>query len=156
MDVTEAMIEARKMWVLAAATLERDVLLHGMTAEEQDMMICAVLNAFDRARPTVGDEQLLREAREEIGNLKHDLERQMTIANTECNEAEKLREALENTRGALDTAAKTFRRYGELHRVKGTREGDLKASNNDDLAEFCESVLADYAALARRPLVEGK
>lgn len=46
-------------------------------------------------------------------------------------------------RGALETCAKTFRRYGELHRMKGTAEGNLKASNNDDLAEFCEGVLAD-------------
>jgi hypothetical protein len=46
-------------------------------------------------------------------------------------------------RGALETCAKTFRRYGEMHRAKGTTEGNLKASNNDDLAEFCESVLTD-------------
>lgn len=46
-------------------------------------------------------------------------------------------------KGALERCAKTFRRYAELHRAKGTTEGNLKASNNDDLAEFCESVLDD-------------
>ena len=41
--------EARKMWTLAAATLERDVLLHGLTLDEQDVMIGAVLNAAMRS-----------------------------------------------------------------------------------------------------------
>jgi hypothetical protein len=45
---SELKAEARKMWVLAAATLERDVLLHGMTQDEQDVMIEAVLNAAMR------------------------------------------------------------------------------------------------------------
>jgi hypothetical protein len=61
---------------------------------------------------------------------------------------EELEAANSNLRGGLETAAKTFRRYGELHRAKGTTEGNLKASNNDDLAEFCESVIADSAALS--------
>lgn len=50
-------------------------------------------------------------------------------------------------RGALETCAKTFRRYAQLHRAKATTEGNLKASNNDDLADFCEGVLADCTAL---------
>jgi hypothetical protein len=63
---------------------------------------------------------------------------------------EELEAANSNLRGGLETAAKTFRRYGELHRAKGTTEGNLKASNNDDLAEFCESVIADSVALSHR------
>jgi hypothetical protein len=47
----ELLNEARKMWVLAAATLERDVLLHELTEAEQDMMIGAVLNAAARVPP---------------------------------------------------------------------------------------------------------
>jgi hypothetical protein len=38
---------------------------------------------------------LIEPVMEENRALKHDLERQMTIANIECNEAERLREALE-------------------------------------------------------------
>ena len=73
-----------------------------------------------------------------------------------ASKIDELRQALGNTRGALHTAAKTFRRYGQLHRAKGTAEGNLKASNNDDLAEFCEGVLADYATLTRSASGEGK
>jgi hypothetical protein len=39
---------------------------------------------------------LIAPVMEENEALKHDLERQMTIANIECNEAERLREALED------------------------------------------------------------
>ena len=44
----EQLAEARKMWQLAAATLERDVLLHGLTSDEQDVLIGAVINAVER------------------------------------------------------------------------------------------------------------
>jgi hypothetical protein len=43
---------------------------------------------------------------------------------------------------ALDTAAKRFRQYEQLHLAKYTEEGDLKAANNADLAEVCERALA--------------
>jgi hypothetical protein len=56
--------EARKMWTLAAATLDRDVLLHGLTADEQDVMIGAVLNAAHRssAPPVMGMEEMVERA----------------------------------------------------------------------------------------------
>ena len=51
--------------------------------------------------------------------------------------------------GTIETAAKAFRRYAELHRMKGTTEGNLKASNNDDLAEFCEAALPKQSSDSR-------
>lgn len=57
------------------------------------------------------------------------------------NPNERLTARIAELEGTVATAAKTFRRYAELHRMKGTTEGNLKASNNDDLAEFCESAL---------------
>jgi hypothetical protein len=49
-DVLERLAEGRRMFVLAAATLERDVLLHGLTEDEQNVLVGAVLNAADRAQ----------------------------------------------------------------------------------------------------------
>jgi hypothetical protein len=40
----ELLAEGRRMFILAAATLERDVLLHGLTEDEQDVLVGAVLN----------------------------------------------------------------------------------------------------------------
>jgi hypothetical protein len=40
----------------------------------------------------------LESSQSELDDLKHDLERQMTIANTECNRAEELLEALREAR----------------------------------------------------------
>lgn len=40
--------EARRMWVLAAATLERGISLDGLTDDELDVMIGAVLSAAER------------------------------------------------------------------------------------------------------------
>lgn len=45
----DAMREGLRMFTLAAATLERDVLLHALTEDEQRVLVSAVLNAADRA-----------------------------------------------------------------------------------------------------------
>jgi hypothetical protein len=64
-EVTEAMKvervwpEALKMWTLAAATLERDVLLHGLTEDEQRVMIGAILNAAGRTVATAPSEAMM-------------------------------------------------------------------------------------------------
>jgi hypothetical protein len=52
-------------------------------------------------------------------------------------------EALERARlrKAVELAARTFRRYEELHRVKGTPDGDAKALNNAELAIAMEAAL---------------
>jgi hypothetical protein len=43
---------------------------------------------------------------------------------------------------ALETAARRFRDYEQIHRLKGTEEGYLKADKNADLAIYCEAALA--------------
>jgi hypothetical protein len=43
---------------------------------------------------------------------------------------------------ALETAARRFRDYERIHREKRTSEGNLKADNNADLAEYCERAIA--------------
>jgi hypothetical protein len=40
--------EGRRMFTLAAATLERGILLHDLTEDEQNVLVGAVLNAADR------------------------------------------------------------------------------------------------------------
>jgi hypothetical protein len=49
---------------------------------------------------------LLALVMEENEALKHDLEQQMTIANIECNEAERLRTVLGNVRRVADRATR--------------------------------------------------
>jgi hypothetical protein len=55
----ERLAEGRRMFVLAAATLERDALLHGLIEDEQNVLVGAVLNAADRTAS--GHTALLRE-----------------------------------------------------------------------------------------------
>lgn len=42
---------------------------------------------------------------------------------------------------AVSRAARMFRHYEELHRAKGTKDGDDKAASNAGIAEFCEAAL---------------
>ncbi len=44
-------------------------------------------------------------------------------------------------RGPLESAAKQFRHYENLHRSKGTHDGDEKALVNGNFAEMCEAAL---------------
>jgi hypothetical protein len=44
---------------------------------------------------------------------------------------------------ALKAAGTQFRIYEELHRLKGTPDGDAKARTNSQMAERCEGAIAD-------------
>ena len=56
--------EGRRMFILAAAILERDVLLSDLTEDEMDVLVSAVLNATDRASdPQPADDAVERAAR---------------------------------------------------------------------------------------------
>lgn len=49
-------------------------------------------------------------------------------------------------REALERAAKVFRRYAEIHKDKGTQDGERKAFVNLAEAQACEAALASPAA----------
>ena len=91
-----AMADARRMWTLAAATLERDIRLHDMTEDEERVMIGAVLSAAERHYEAQSAE---------IENLKHDVTRQMAIANEYVNEVEAQSATIERMREALTEIA---------------------------------------------------
>ena len=95
-----AMADARRMWTLAAATLERDIRLHDMTEDEERVMIGAVLSAAERHYEAQSAE---------IENLKHDVTRQMAIANEYVNEVEAQSATIERVEKRLRTEAKVMR-----------------------------------------------
>jgi hypothetical protein len=47
----DALAEGRRMFALAAATIERDVRLHELTEDEQNVLVGAVMNAAYRKPP---------------------------------------------------------------------------------------------------------
>jgi hypothetical protein len=102
------MIEELKPCPLCGATIERndygdddwsyshgdapgECVLRGLHFGEENVASWNTRTAYDP------DKRLSQE----VDELKHDLERQMRIANIECNEAERLREALEEYATAL-------------------------------------------------------
>jgi hypothetical protein len=63
-------------------------------------------------------------------------------SNDRCKANANLIAAAPRLYAALAEAAACFRRYESLHRAKLTSEGNLKADNNADMAEYCEAALA--------------
>jgi hypothetical protein len=61
-DDETLLTEGRRMFVLAAAVLERDVLLHGLTEDEQTVLVGAVLNAAKRT--------LIEDLRQQVERLR--------------------------------------------------------------------------------------
>jgi hypothetical protein len=52
---------------------------------------------------------------------------------------------IESLRSAVRMAGQVFAKYAEIHRAKGTPEGDEKASNNEALAVFMQILLKEVA-----------
>lgn len=52
-----------------------------------------------------------------------------------CDKLRTAADTIEALYAAVAQSERTFRRYEEIHRQKGTAEGNLKADNNRELAD---------------------